>query len=107
MTDEQLVERMLTVFKDTPEIASWYEQDECDSYDYWMGETRTHLLGMWETMQEAAQRIEAQAAEIERLRGHLEIWIFHNQRAMGQKPDDARAYAKAWLFRNANGEEPE
>ena len=56
---------------------------------------------------EAADRIEAQAAEIERLRGHLEIWIFHNQRAMGQKPDDARAYAKAWLFRNANGEEPE
>jgi hypothetical protein len=52
-------------------------------------------------------RIEAQAAEIERLRGHLEIWIFHNQRAMGQKPDDARAYAKAWLFRNADGEEPE
>jgi hypothetical protein len=41
------------------------------------------------------------------LRGHLEIWIFHNQRAMGQKPDDARAYTKAWLFRNANGEEPE
>jgi len=56
---------------------------------------------------EAADRIEAQAAEIERLREHLEIWIFHNQRAMGQKPDDARAYAKAWLFRNAGGEEPE
>jgi hypothetical protein len=56
---------------------------------------------------EAADRIEAQAAEIERLRGHLEIWIFHNQRAMGQKPDDARAYAKAWMFRNAGGEEPE
>jgi hypothetical protein len=50
--------------------------------------------------------IEAQE-EIERLRGHLEIWIFHTQRAMGQKPEDARAYAKAWLFRNANGEEPE
>jgi len=56
---------------------------------------------------EAADRIETQAAEIEQLRGHLEIWIFHNQRAMGQKPDDARAYAKAWLFRNAGGEEPE
>lgn len=51
--------------------------------------------------------IEAQAAEIERLRESLEIWIFHHQRAMGQKPDDARAYAKAWMFRNANGEEPE
>jgi len=51
--------------------------------------------------------IEAQAAEIEDLKQSLEIWIFHNQRAMGQKPDDARAYAKAWMFRNANGEEPE
>jgi len=56
---------------------------------------------------EAADRIEAQAAEIEDLKKSLEIWIFHTQRAMGQKPDDARAYAKAWLFRNANGEEPE
>ena len=56
---------------------------------------------------EAADRIEAQAAEIEDLKQSLEIWIFNNQRAMGQKPDDARAYAKAWMFRNANGEEPE
>jgi hypothetical protein len=58
-------------------------------------------------MEEAKDRIEAQAAEIEDLKKSLEIWIFHTQRAMGQKPDDARAYAKAWLFRNANGEEPE
>ena len=47
------------------------------------------------------------AAEIERLREALEIWIFHHQRAIGEKPDVARAYAKAWMFRNANGEEPE
>lgn len=57
--------------------------------------------------QAAADRIEAQAAEIERLREALEIWIFHHQRAMGEKPDVARQYAKAWMFRNANGEEPE
>jgi hypothetical protein len=63
MTDEQLVERMLTVFEDTPEIASWYEQDG-DYYDYSMGETRTHLLGMWETMQEAAQRIKELSAQV-------------------------------------------
>ena len=56
---------------------------------------------------EQADRIEAQAAEIERLREALEIWIFHHQRAMGEKPDVARQYAKAWMFRNANGEEPE
>jgi len=64
MPDEELVERMLTVFEDTPEIASWYEQDECDYYDYSMGETRTHLLGMWETMQEAAQRIKELSAQV-------------------------------------------
>ena len=52
-------------------------------------------------------RIEAQAAEIEDLKQSLEIWIFHHQRAMGAKPDVARQYAKAWMFRNANGEEPE
>ena len=56
---------------------------------------------------EAADRIETQAAEIEDLKQSLEIWIYNHQRAMGQKPDDARAYAKAWMFRNANGEEPE
>jgi hypothetical protein len=63
MTDEELVERMLTVFEDTPEIASWYEQDG-DYYDYEMGETRTHLLGMWDTMQEAAQRIKELSAQV-------------------------------------------
>ena len=62
---------------------------------------------MTDSMSQHCPNCEAQAAEIERLRGHLEVWIFHTQRAMGQKPDDARAYAKAWLFRNANGEEPE
>ena len=58
--DKALVDRMLNVFNDTPEIASWFEQGG-GIYDYKMGETRTHLLGMWETMQEAAHRIEAQA----------------------------------------------
>jgi hypothetical protein len=52
-------------------------------------------------------KVDALETEIEDLKKSLEIWIFHTQRAMGQKPDDARAYAKAWLFRNANGEEPE
>jgi len=63
LTDEQLVERMLTVFDDAPEIASWFEQDD-DEYDYLMGETRIHLLGMWETMQEAAQRIKELSAQV-------------------------------------------
>ena len=61
MTDNKaLVDRMLNTFNDTPEIASWFEQGG-GLHDYKMGETRTHLLGMWETMQEAAHRIEAQA----------------------------------------------
>ena len=68
MTDDKaLVDRMLNVFNDTPEIASWFEQGG-ELHDYKMGETRTHLLGMWETMQEAAHRIEAQADAIERHR---------------------------------------
>ena len=64
MTDNKaLVDRMLNMFNDTPKIASWFEQDG-EFYDYEMGETRTHLLGMWETMQEAAHRIKAQAEAV-------------------------------------------
>lgn len=84
------------------------------------------------TLTTAADRIEAQAAEIERLtingihtchdecqrvpcmqrreikhlKDILEIWITNYQRSNGLKHDDALAYAKAWMFRNANGEEP-
>ena len=75
--DKALVDKMLNAFEDTPEIASWFEQDG-ELYDYKMAETCTHLLGMWETMKEAAQCIEAQADavtqaadEIERLRSAL------------------------------------
>lgn len=71
MTDG-LVKRIRTVFEDTPEVASWLEQDG-DSYDYDLAEARTHMLGMWETMQVAADRIEAQAAEIERLRELIKV----------------------------------
>jgi hypothetical protein len=63
LTDEQLVDRMLNVFDDTPEIASWFEQDD-NEYDYTMAETHCHLLAMWETMQEAAHRIKALSAQI-------------------------------------------
>jgi hypothetical protein len=56
---------------------------------------------------EYVAKVEAQAAEIKDLKESLEIWIFNYQRRDGEKPDKARAYAKAWMFRNANGEEPE
>jgi hypothetical protein len=56
---------------------------------------------------EYVAKVEAQAAEIEDLKKSLENWIFNYQRRDGEKPDKARAYAKAWMFRNANGEEPE
>jgi len=78
MDDKALVDRMLNVFNDTPEIASWLEQDG-EFYDYEMAETRTHLLGMWETMQEAAHRIEAHAD------------------AVTQAAADERAKIVAWL----------
>jgi hypothetical protein len=67
MDDKTLVNRMLNAFEDTPEIASWFEQNG-KFYDYKMAETHDHLLGMWETMKEAAHRINAQAAEIEQWR---------------------------------------
>jgi hypothetical protein len=52
-------------------------------------------------------RIERLIEENEDLRDSLEIWIFNYQRRDGEKPDKARAYAKAWMFRNAGGKEPE
>jgi hypothetical protein len=52
-------------------------------------------------------RIERLIEENEYLRDSLEHWIFHHQRAMGQKPEVARQYAQAWMFRNAGGKEPE
>jgi len=65
MTDDKsLVDRMLNVFEDTPEIASWFKRDG-QLCHYEKCEVRDHLLGMWETMQEAAHRIEAQAKEVE------------------------------------------
>lgn len=73
-----------------------------------------HIIQVWNIdatakafAEHRVRATEAQAAEIERLREALETWIFHHQRAMGEKPDVARQYAKAWMFRNANGEEPE
>jgi hypothetical protein len=69
---------MLNVFNDTPEIAVWFAQS-AQFYDYEKSEVRTHLLGMWETMQEAAHRIEAQAD------------------AVTQAAADERAKIVAWL----------
>jgi hypothetical protein len=74
MTDKAkaLAYRMRNVFDDTPEIASWYETSE-DDYNYSFAETRDHLLCMWKTMKDGARMIEAQVAEIERLRFQLEV----------------------------------
>lgn len=53
MTDD-LVTRIRTVFEDTPEILS-----TLDVETYSGAEAHTHLLGMWNTMKDAADRIEA------------------------------------------------
>jgi len=45
MTDD-LVTRIRTVFEDTPEVLSTLD------------DATTHMLGMWETLEEAADRIE-------------------------------------------------
>jgi len=93
----------------------------CCDPDTGNGEGSFYIDDANETMCEAADRIEELEAryhreqdrierlieENESLRESLEIWIFNHQRAMGEKPDVARQYAKAWMFRNAGGEEPE
>lgn len=53
MTDD-LVTRIRTVFEDTPEVLS-----TLDVETYAGAEAHTHMLGMWETMKEAADYIEA------------------------------------------------
>ena len=52
MTDD-IVTRIRTVFEDTPEVLS-----TLDVETYAGAEAHTHMLGMWETMKEAADRIE-------------------------------------------------
>ena len=52
MTDD-LVTRIRTVFEDTPEVLS-----TLDVETYAGAEAHTHMLGMWETMKKAADRIE-------------------------------------------------
>ena len=51
-------EHLRLVFADSEEIASWFEQEPGEPYDYNLGETRTHILAMWKAMQGAADRIE-------------------------------------------------
>jgi RPA family protein len=50
---ENIVTRIRTVFEDTPEVLS-----TLDVETYEGAEAHTHMLGMWETMKEAADRIE-------------------------------------------------
>ena len=52
MTDD-IVTRIRTVFEDTPEVLS-----TLDVGTYAGAEAHTHMLGMWETMKEAADYIE-------------------------------------------------
>lgn len=70
--DHVLLDRMRNVFDDTLEIADWFKQGPDDDYSYTFAETRTHLIGMWGTMQDAADRIEALIADNDRLRKLLE-----------------------------------
>jgi len=50
---ENIVIRIRTVFEDTPEVLS-----TLDVETYEGAEAHTHMLGMWDTMKEAADRIE-------------------------------------------------
>lgn len=70
-SNEQLVKRMRDVFEDTPEVASWFKQKKGEEYIYEYGEVHVHLLGMWDTMLMAADRIEALDKENKSLREGL------------------------------------
>ena len=50
---EDLVTRIRTVFEDTPQIMTWFDEET-----YVGAETRAHISGMWETLKDAADRIE-------------------------------------------------
>jgi RPA family protein len=64
MTDD-LVTRIRTVFEDTPEVLS-----TLDVETYAGAEAHTHMLGMWETMKEAADRIEELEAALRKIAQH-------------------------------------
>ena len=64
MTDD-LVTRIRTVFEDTPEILS-----TLDVETYSGAEAYTHLLGMWNTMKDAADRIEELEAALRKIAKH-------------------------------------
>ena len=68
MTDD-LVTRIRTVFEDTPEVLSML-----DVKTYAGAEAHTHMLGLWETMKDAADRIKE-------LEGALcRIWVLNQRR---------------------------
>jgi hypothetical protein len=50
---EDLVTRIRNVFEDTPQIMTWFDEET-----YVGAEVRAHISGMWETLKEAADRIE-------------------------------------------------
>jgi len=87
-------------------IVEWLRTHDC-----WGGgrvdEAADRIEELEDRYHREQDRIERLIEENESLRDSLEIWIFNCQRMLGQKPDVARQYAKAWLFRNAGGKEPE
>jgi hypothetical protein len=75
MTDD-LVTRIRNFFEDTPQIMTWFDEET-----YVGAETRAHISGMWETLKEAADRIE------------------HLERELGEERHSREvAAAKGWEF---------
>lgn len=64
MSDD-LVTRIRNVFEDTPQIMTWFDEET-----YVGAETRVHISGMWETLKEAADRIEKLEAALEKIAQH-------------------------------------
>jgi predicted nuclease with TOPRIM domain len=73
---KDLVTRMRNVFEDTPQIMTWFDEET-----YVGAEVRSHISGMWETLKEAADRIE------------------HLERELGEERHSREiAAAKGWEF---------
>jgi hypothetical protein len=65
---EDLVTRIRNVFEDTPQIMTWFDEET-----YVGAEVRAHISGMWDTLKEAADRIEHLERELVEERHSREI----------------------------------
>ena len=65
---KDLVTRIRNVFEDTPQIMTWFDEET-----YVGAEIRDHISGMWDTLKNAANRIEYLERELGEERHSREV----------------------------------